>query len=204
MKKYIWIAIFIAIVGLFTDVVRLNIVNKNLSKNLDYTTNNVKAYSSENSKLKDSNRVFEFKASQLQYYNDSILEKLDSVRKVLKIKDKNLKELQYIKTVATKTDTVSFRDTLFRDRELRVDTLIGDHWYNVTLNLRYPNKIIITPKFISEKYIIINTKRETINPPKKWWLLRLFQKKQTVMEVNVVEKNPYIITEQNKFIEIVK
>ena len=72
------------------------------------------------------------------------------------------------------------------------------------LGLKYPSTITTGPKFVSEKYIMVDYKKETINPPKKCWLLRLFQKKHKVVEVNIVEKNPYIENKQQRFIEIVE
>ena len=49
-----------------------------------------------------------------------------------------------------------------------------------------------------------NYKKETVNPPKKCFILRGFQKKHKVVEVVVVEKNTYIKNKQQRFIEIVK
>lgn len=178
--------------------------NRELKKDLSTATANIKAYSDENSSLKNSARVFQLTVKQLSYYNDSILQKMNEVRKELEIKDKNLKAMQYMLSEASKTDTIEFRDTIFREPTLHIDTLLGDKWYQMKLELRYPSTIITTPKFISEKYVIVNYKKETINPPKKCWLLRLFQKKHKVVEVNVVEKNPYIENKQQRFIEIVK
>ena len=51
---------------------------------------------------------------------------------------------------------------------------------------------------------MVDYKKETINPPKKCWLLRLFQKKHTILEVNVIEKNPYSENKQQRFIEIIE
>ena len=178
--------------------------NRELKKDLSTAAANIKAYSDENSSLKNDARVFQLTVEQLSYYNDSILQKMNGVRKELEIKDKNLKAMQYMLSEASKTDTIEFRDTIFREPALHIDTLLGDKWYQMRLELRYPSTIITTPKFISEKYIIVNYKKETINPPKKCWLLRLFQKKHKVVEVNVVEKNPYIENKQQRFIEIVE
>lgn len=178
--------------------------NRELKKDLSTATANIKAYSDENSSLKNSARVFQLTVEQLSYYNDSILQKMNEVRKELEIKDKNLKAMQYMLSEASKTDTIEFRDTIFREPALHIDTLLGDKWYQMGLELKYPSTIITTPKFISEKYIIVNYKKETINPPKKCWLLRLFQKKHKVVEVNVVEKNPYIENKQQRFIEIIE
>ena len=109
--------------------------------------------------------------------------------------------MQYLLSEAQKKDTIVFRDTLFREPTLKIDTLLGDRWYQMKLGLRYPSTITAELKFVSEKYIMVDYKKETINPPKKCWLLRLFQKKQRVVEVNVVEKNPYIENKQQRFIE---
>ena len=85
-----------------------------------------------------------------------------------------------------------------------MDTLIGDKWYKAQLGLKYPSKIDLTVSMKSVKHIIVHNKRETINPPKKFWLWRLFQKKHTIQEVVVDEENPYIEAGSQKFINIVK
>ena len=112
--------------------------------------------------------------------------------------------MQYLLSVSTKKDTVLFTDTIFRDKELALDTVIGDKWYSIRLGLKYPNLIYTKPTFTSEKYIIVNKKKETINPPKKFFLFRWFQKKHWIMEVNIKEKNPYIKEINNRFIEIIE
>ena len=165
---------------------------------------NQKAFIAENSSLKEENRVFKFTIEQLNHYNDSILQKMNEVRKELKIKDKDLKQMQYLLSEAQKKDTVIFRDTLFREPTLKIDTLLGDRWYQMKLELRYPSTIITEPKFVSEKYVIVDYKKETIDPPKKCAIARWFQKKHKVVEVEVVEKNPYIENKQQRFIEIVR
>lgn len=129
---------------------------------------------------------------------------MNDVRKELKIKDKNIKQLQYLLSVSTKKDTVLFTDTVFRDKSLALDTIIGDKWYNIRLGLKYPNLIYTEPTFTSEKYIIVNKKKETVNPPKKFFLFRWFQRKHWVMEVHIKEKNPYIKETNNKFVEIIE
>lgn len=194
------VVLFILVISSITLYKR----NQNLINEIELVTLNQKAFISENSSLKNENRAFKFTIEQLEYYNDSILKKMNEVRKELNVKDKDLGAMQYILSEASKTDTVEFRDTIFSIPTLHIDTMLGDKWYQINLELRYPNKIITTPKFISEKFVIINYKKETINPPKKCWLLRLFQKKHKVIRVEVVEKNPYIENKQHRFIEIIK
>ena len=177
---------------------------QDLKKEVCTLRNNQKAFIAENSSLKNESRAFKFTIEQLNYYNDSILQKMNNVRKELKIKDKNIKQLQYLLSVSTKKDTVLFTDTIFRDKSLALDTVIGDKWYNIRLGLKYPNLIYTEPTFTSEKYIIVNKKKETVNPPKKFFLFRWFQKKHWVMEVNIKEKSPYIKEVNNKFVEIIE
>lgn len=204
MRKYIIAFIVLIIVFLSFSVHYLQVKNDLLKEENSILTNNQKAYVQENSILKKDAILFKFTIEQLNYYNDSILIEMKKVQKDLKIKDDQLKALHYVKSQASKKDTVVFRDTLFRDPYLRIDTVIGDMWYSQNLSLRYPDTIITNPKFISDKYIILNTDKQTIDPPKKFFIARWFQKKQTIIEVNIVEKNPYIKTKEQKFIEIIK
>ena len=204
VKKYIRIGVIILISLLAVSTYTLYNRNQDLKEEISVSMSNQKAFIAENSSLKEENRVFKFTVEQLNYYNDSILQKMNEVRKELKIKDKDLKQMQYLLSEATKKDTIVFRDILFREPTLDIDTLVGDKWYNIELELKYPNLIITHPTFISEKYIIVNKKKETINPPKKFFLFRWFQRKHWVMEVHIKEKNPYIKEVNNKFVEIIE
>ena len=167
---------------------------------------NVKAYSNELSNCNNKNTALQLTVDQLEYFNDSVLKALDETRKELKIKDKNLKALQAVKSGFTRTDTITITqvDTLFREPSLAIDTLIGDEWYNLQLGLKYPSMIAVKPYFKSEKHIIVSSKKETVNPPKKFFLFRWFQRKHVIIHVDVVEKNPYVDKESSKYIEILK
>lgn len=204
VKRYIRIVIVILMSLLTVSTYTLYNRNQDLKEEISVSMTNQKAFITENSYLKEENRVFKFTVEQLNYYNDSILEKMNEVKKELKIKNKDLKQMQYLLSEATKKDTIVFRDTLFREPTLDIDTLVGDKWYQIRLGLKYPSTITTDPKFVSEKYIITSLKKETINPPKKCWLLRLFQKKHKILEVEVVEKCPYVENKQQRFIEIVE
>lgn len=201
--KYIKIGIAVfCILAMISNSI-LYTKNKSLDNKLSIAMANQKASDLENSALKDNNRAYQYTISQLTSYKDSVVQKMDSIRKGLNIKDKNLTSLQYISSRASKRDTLVFTDTIFKNQYLTIDTILGDGWYKVQLGLRYPNIINIEPSFISKKYIITSKKKETINPPKKFFLFRWFQKKHWVIEVIVKEENPYIQNINNKFIEIV-
>lgn len=204
IRKYIGITALalILVLGVTTYIQYEKV--KSLNIELSISKSNEKAFIEENNELKDRNLAFKFTIDQINYLNDSLITKMNEVRKELKIKDKDLKQMQYLLSTAQKTDTIVFRDTLFRDRNLQIDTLLGDSWYNIKLGLRYPNLITTTPTFKSEKYIVTSIRKETIKPPKKCAIFRWFQKKHKVVEVIIHEKNPYITNKETRFIEIVE
>ena len=204
MKRHIQIiaVILISVLGVTTYIQHKKV--KSLNIELSISKSNEKAFIEENNELKDRNLAFKFTIDQINYLNDSLITKMNEVRKELKIKDKDLKQMQYLLSTAQKTDTIVFRDTLFRDRNLQIDTLLGDSWYNIKLGLSYPNLITTTPTFKSEKYIVTSTRKETLKPPKKCAIARWFQKKHKVVEVIIHEKNPYITNKETRFIEIVE
>lgn len=204
IRKYINIGVVVIVGLLAISTYSLYRSNTSLKEELSVSKANEKAFIIENSGLKDQNRAFQFTVEQLEYFNDSLITKMNEVRKELKIKDRDLKQMQYLLSEAQKKDTIVFRDTIFRDPLVRVDTLLGDRWYQLKLGLRYPSTIITEPKFVSEKYIIVDYRKETVDPPKKCFIARWFQKKQKVVEVIVVEKNPYIENKKSKFTEFIK
>ena len=203
VTKYIKIITPFLLVGLIISTYIVHKNNNSLREELSVAMMNQKVAVLENNSLKEENRVYKYTVEQLSYYNDSILHKMDSIRHRLDVKNNELVSMQYLQSKAVKRDTIYFNDTVFCNN-IMLDTLIRDNWYSIELELQHPNIIYIQPSFTSEKFIITSKKRETINPPKKFFLLRWFQKKHWVMEVTVKDMNPYIKETNNKFIEIIE
>lgn len=88
-KKYIKIGIVILVGLLAVSTYTLYNRNQDLKEEISVSMSNQKAFISENSSLKEENRVFKFTVEQLNYYNDSILQKMNEVRKELNIIDGN-------------------------------------------------------------------------------------------------------------------
>ena len=200
MKKYLILAIvvLVAIIGAMWQQV------KYANEKWEVATANMKAYDAQLAAEGEKNIALQLTVDQLGYFKDSVLQELDNTRKQLKIKNKNLKALQAVKSGFTKRDTITMRDTLFKEPTLAIDTLIGDKWYNVRLGLKYPSMIAVQPYFKSEKHIVVSSKKETVNPPKKFFLFRWFQRKMRVIHIDVVEKNPYVEDQTSRYIEIIK
>lgn len=200
MKKYIIILILI-LVG---AVAYLSYQNKQLTTKYETSIENIKAYDAQLSGLKDNNRVFKLTIDQLNYSNDSIINKMKEVQKELGIKDKRLQQLQYDLSHAQRNDNIILSDTIFKSPEFKLDTIVGDKWFKTNLHLKYPSTIALSPEIELERFTYINGKRETVNPPKKFFLFRWFQKKHTVVEVNVREMNPYVKNKTQRFIQIIE
>lgn len=190
------ISLIIAVCSLFT---KLNTIKQDL----EIAQINNKAYQTELNSTKEQSYMFQLTAEQLQQANDSISQKLKEAVGKVEVREKEVIQYQYIETHTHTTDTVEFRDTIFQN-DVAIDTVIGDNWYNVDLSLKYPDTLIVSPTFKNETIVLISAQKETVNPPKKCWLLRLFQKKHTVVKVDVIENNPYSKVKEQRFIEIIK
>ena len=204
LKSWIYIGVAVLVLGMIGVISLQSSRIDSLKKDLSISIANEKALFADNDSLNNKGRTLQLTVEQLNYINDSIIVKMNEVRKELKIKDKNIKELEYQLSEAKKTDTLIFRDTLFRNPELKIDTTLRDKWYSLNLKLEYPSTVIASPKFISERYVVQSLRKETIKPPKKCWLGRLFQKRHKVIETGVIEKSPYIINKQEKYIKIIE
>lgn len=199
MKKFIIGLIVLLVCSLIYMVHH----NRILTAKYETSIENIKAYDSQLSGLNNSNKVFKLTIDQLNYFKDSILIKMNEVRKELNIKDSKIKQMQYKLSHVEKPDSVILKDTVFVE-SFKLDTIIGDEWANTHLIMKYPNYIKFTPKFKLESFLFVSAKKETIKPPKKFFLFRWFQKRHTVLNITVKENNPYVETDRQKFIEIIR
>lgn len=199
MNKYLIISIII-LVGIISF---LGYTNKKLNRQYAIAYENIKAYDAELSGLRGDTKVYKLTIEQLNYFNDSITKKMNEVRKELGIKDSKIKQMQYKLSHIEKSDSLTLPDTIFVN-SFKLDTIMGDEWANNHIIMSYPNKIKITPRFKLESFLFVSAKKETIKPPKKFFLFRWFQKRHTVLNITVKENNPYVETDRQKFIEIIK
>lgn len=176
---------------------------KRLNTELLVSTNNNKAYEAERDSLRDNAVQFQFTIDQLKYSKDSLVNRINEIRKQVKTKDKQITELQYFASVTQKRDSVVVHDTIFQ-KGVVLDTLLGDDWSQLAIRAEYPNILNVNYSFKNETLVVMHDSRVTVDPPKKCWLARLFQKKQTIVEIDVVQENPYCINKEQKFIQIVK
>ena len=205
MSKYIKIGklvLLVVAVGLvwyyIADYRKLKSDNEIMGKN-------IKALMEQYDDLEAENYELMFTLEEYNYYSDSLLERLRMTQDELNIKDKELRYVQSLNTTLVRYDTVMFseRDTLFVEG-LCIDTTIGDRYISNRLMLEYPSRVELSTLVRSEKDVLITQERETVQPPKRCWLGRLFQRKHDVIKVHVKEHNPYVDKTEELFIKIIE
>ena len=202
IKLIIGLIIVAIIVGLGTTVVVMNNRIDKLNTEVAEATTNIKACELENSALKDNTIEFQYTIEQLNHSKDSLNQKINKLRKDLKIKDKDIQKLQYVLSENQKKDSIIVHDTLFTEK-VKIDTTLSDDWSKLHLQLEFPNKVVTEYSFKNESLVTTYLKKETIKPPHKCIFVRWFQKKHKMIYVEVNEQNPYCEIKEQKFINII-
>lgn len=124
IKSYLSKLAVIIIIGLTAFCFYQNKRIKVLDKNLGQVTNNYEYYQSLTGRLKDQNRTLQLSIADLNNANDSLLQIAKEVQKELKIKDKNLQQIQVINTQMKDTATTQIitKEVNFK-KELKLNPL---------------------------------------------------------------------------------
>ena len=202
IKLIIGAIIAVIITALSTTTAIMNNRIKKLNREVAEAITNIKAYELENSALKDDTIEFQYTIEQLNYSKDSLNQRINKLRKELKIKDKDIQKLQYIVSENQKKDSIVVRDTVFI-KDVKVDTTLTDDWSKLHLQLKYPNTVIADYSFKNESLVTTYLRKETLNAPHKCAFIRWFQKKHKVIHVEINEQNPYCETKEQRFINII-
>ena len=202
IKLIIGLIIVAVIAGLGTTVAVMNNRIDKLNTEVAEAITNIKAYESENLALKDNTIEFQYTIEQLNHSKDSLNQKINKLRKDLKIKDKDIQKLQYILSENQKKDSIIVHDTLFTEK-VKIDTTLSDDWSKLHLQLEFPNKVVTEYSFKNESLVTTYLKKETIKPPHKCIFVRWFQKKHKMIYVEVNEQNPHCEIKEQKFINII-
>ena len=167
--------------------------NQSLKRDLVVSTLNEKA-------LYDDKVVLQFSIERLKHINDSVIQNLMDQKKKLNIRNKELQAMASLGSTFHVRDTILIQsiDTF---KPLPLDTCLADEWRSVCLS-SIDNQLCTDVTVKSQKDVYVTTKRETIEPPKRFFICRWFQKKHTVTRVTVHEENPYIESQENVYVRI--
>lgn len=201
-RKTLFKAIFGLCVGLLLCWgITLHNQNKKLSQSLETAQNNIEAYQGLLGDSQQASNVLKLTVEQLQNSKDSILHKLDSVRKELKIKPKQIHtaatQTQVLNVIGSKGvgGNIIVKDSIYTDSILynpltKVKYTIGNDTVNIAIDLR------------NEQYLYVYTKREYKN--KKNFFKRLFTldfKKVTKYKYNIVNTNDLLKSKDVRIVE---
>ncbi len=169
--------------------------NKKLSESLEIAQNNIEAYQGSLSDSQQANNVLKLDMNKLSEQNDKLIQQIDSVRKINKIKSDNLH------TAATQTQTIYvnnskgvrgdiieilkdtiYTDTLQYNNLTKVYYSIGTDSVNIALDVK------------NTQYLYIFKTREYKN--KKSFFKRLF-----TLDFKKVDKYKYKIVNTNDLLK---
>lgn len=167
--------------------------NKKLSESLEMSQNNVEAYQELYNDSQQASNVLNLTVEQLQNSKDSVIQKLDSIRKELKIKPKQ------IKTAATQTQVIN----VIKSKGVKGDILVKDTiytdsiQYNPLTTVHYTigkDTVSIGLNVENTQYLYIYTTKEYKN--KKNFIKRLF-----TLDFKKVKKYKYKIVNTNDLLK---
>lgn len=167
--------------------------NKKLLESLEMSQNNVEAYQELYNDSQQASNVLKLTVEQLQNSKDSVIQKLDSVRKELKIKPKQMK------TAATQTQVIN----VIKSKGVKGDILVKDTiytdsiQYNPLTTVHYTigkDTVSIGLNVENTQYLYIYTTKEYKN--KKNFIKRLF-----TLDFKKVKKYKYKIVNTNDLLK---
>lgn len=102
-------------------------------------------------------------------------------------------------TVVERADTILVPDTVVA---ASLVTTVDDGWVRTRLSLS-PGRVAVSGSVRNETTIVVASRRETVRPPRRIPLFRLFQRKQTVVTVTAVDGNPWCVTRESRSVGLV-
>ena len=172
---------------------------KQANEEIDRLYNNYEYYMNKSIGIEEQNKILQLNIDELKETKDSVVNSLDSLRKVLKIKDKELKQANLVKQEIVHDTTV----------------IVKSHDFELVIKPNSLTSILINKKdsLLTHKISIENvqtlfvTQSRVYRRKYKNWFTRLLHldfKKKTQMDYQIHNSNDIIHTKDTRLIEIVK
>jgi hypothetical protein len=205
------------LIGLGMLLITFNIIQykqvQSLKKDNLVLNNNVKSYATGLVKWRDEYqrshaKLTEMKLTLAEVYasKDSLTILAVKVIKEGKIKGKTINKLGVI--VSTLEAQLNVKPTdpvvIQADTSIKCVTLTDSSFLvnEICYNDSGPMTSLIYG--INTQSLIFTHDKVTIAPRRKFFLRRWFQKKQIICNIEIINDNPYIVTQDSKFIELIK
>lgn len=167
--------------------------NKKLSESLEMAQNNVEAYQELVNDSQQASNVLRLTVEQLQNSKDSVIQQLDSVRKELKIKPKQLR------TAATQNQVIN----VIGSKGVRGDILIKDTIYTDSIKYNDLTKVYYTigKDTVSIGLDIKNTQYLYVYKQREYKNKKNFFKRLFTLDFKKVDKYKYKIINTNDLLK---
>lgn len=171
------------------------------NKEIDRITNNVRAYEQLASQKEQLNRVLQLTIEELNTSNDSLLKEAKDAQKKLKIKDKNLTDVNVINTeIKDSVRTIIKRKLIDFDEELKINPL-------TTIIVSRKDSILkATLDIKNQQILFVEEKKEYKNKYRNAFV-RFFHfdwKRIRTKKYQIVNSNPIIKVTDTRIIELPK
>lgn len=199
IKSYLSKLAVIIIIGLtafcFYQNKRINVLDTELGQ----VTNNYEYYQSLTGKLKEQNRTLQLSIADLNNTKDSLLQTAKEVQKELKIKDKNLQQVQVINTQMKDTATTQIitKDVNFK-KELKLNPL-------TTITIERKDSILTAILDLRNSQILfVEEKKQYRNKYKNGFqrFLHFDWKKDRVRKYQIQNSNSLIKVTDTRVVEV--
>lgn len=193
-RKTLFQAVLSLCVGLLlTFSISTYKTNKKLSESLKTAQNNMEAYQELFNDSQQASSVLQLTVEQLQNSKDSVIQKLDSVRKELKIKPKQLH------TAATQSQTIN----VIKSKGVKGDILVKDTIYTDSINYNDLTKVYYTigKDTVSIGLDVQNTQYLYVYSTKEYKNKKNFFKRLFTLDFKKVNKYKYKIVNTNDLLK---
>ena len=171
---------------------------KNKNEEINRLSNNIQAYEQIVSNKEENNRVLQLTINELNNSKDSLIQQVNEVKKELKVKDKNLRQVQVINTVIKDTIT----KVITRDRDFS-ETLKLNPLTTIKVNR---TDSILTAKIDiqNQQVLFVEEKKVYKNKYKNGWV-RFWHfdwKKIRIRQYQIENSNPLIKVTDTRIVEL--
>lgn len=169
-----------------------------LDERLGQVTNNYEYYQSLTSRLRDDNRTLQLKVTDLNSSNDSLLQTAKEVQKELKIKDKNLQQVQVINTEMKDTITKIITKEVDFKEDLKLNPL-------TTITVERKDSILTAILDLRNSQVLfVEEKKEYRNKYKNGFqrFLHFDWKKDRIRKYQIYNSNDLIKVTDTRIVEV--
>lgn len=171
-----------------------------LNQDLGVVTNNYRYYQELNGELADNNRTLQLTIDELNYSKDSLIQEIKEVQKDLKVKDKNLQQVQVINTEVKDSATIIIKPEL-KDFNEKISL---NELTTITVN-RKDSILTAILDLRNSQILFVEEKKEYRNRYKNWFqrFLHFDFKKDRIRNYKIHNSNELIKVTDTRVVEVI-